>query len=80
MNLPALRDYQADIIDMICRRCDRHGVYERKAVVKKFGAHIEFVELRRILAFGCDRRGKDGCEACFPCLLSAKIEIEGRHE
>jgi hypothetical protein len=76
MTLPTLRDYIGEKIDMACQRCDRHGVYERKALVKKFGASTVFVELRRILAIGCDRRGTDDCEACFPCLLDAKISIE----
>jgi hypothetical protein len=80
MSLPRLKDYRAETIDMSCRRCDRHGVHERKALVKKFGAAISFVELRRILAIGCARRGTDSCEACFPCLLTAKILIEERHE
>lgn len=80
MSLPRLKDFRADTIDMACRRCDRQGVYDRKALVKKFGAAIEFVELRRILAIGCDRRGADGCEACFPCLLTANILIEESHE
>ena len=80
MTLPTLSDYRADTIDMSCKRCDRHGVHERKALVKKLGAHTTFVELRRILAIGCDRRGTDGCEAHFPCLLSANILIEVSRE
>ncbi|SFB60040.1 hypothetical protein SAMN03159496_05624 [Rhizobium sp. NFR07] len=80
MTLPVLRDYRAETINMSCKRCDRHGVYDRKALVKKLGAAIEFVELRRILAIGCDRRGTDGCEASFPCLLTANILIEAPYE
>jgi len=77
MPLPTLRDYEGKIVEMVCKRCDRAGSYERKQLAKKFGLSIEFVELRRILAIGCDRRGTDGCEACFPCLLSAGLKIEG---
>lgn len=77
MSLPTLKDFRGERIDMTCRRCDRHGEYDRKALVKKFGAATPFVELRRILSIGCDRRGTDGCEACFPCLLRAKILMEG---
>lgn len=77
MSLPTLKDFRGERIDMACRRCDRHGDYDRKALVKKFGASIQFVELRRILAIGCDRRGTDGCEAGFPCLLKAQIVIGG---
>lgn len=79
MSLPRLKDYHAAKVDMSCNRCDRHGIYDRKAIVEKFVAAIEFVELRRILAIGCDRRGTDDCEACFPCL-TADILIEERHE
>lgn len=78
MSLPTLKDFRGEQIDMSCRRCDRHGVYDRKALVKKFGAAIAFVELRRILAVVCDRRGTDGCEAGFPCLLTANILIEAK--
>ena len=78
MSLPALKDFRGAQIDMICHRCDRHGVYDRNALVKKFGAKTEFVELRRIMAIGCDRRGTDQCEARFPCLLAANILIEGK--
>jgi len=42
MTLPRLEDFHAEKIDMLCRRCDRHGVYDRKALVKKFGAATEF--------------------------------------
>jgi hypothetical protein len=77
MSLVTLQDYRGERIDMSCRRCDRHGVYERKALVKKFGTSIKFVELRRIMAIGCDRHGTDGCEASFPCLLAAGMLIGG---
>lgn len=76
MTLPRLKDFRAERIDMDCRRCDRYGVYGRKALVKKFGAAMEFVEIRRRLAIGCDRVGSDMCEAHFPCLLQANILID----
>ena len=76
MTLPKLRDFRGETIDMDCRRCDRHGVYDRKALVKKFGARVEFVEIRRRLAIGCDLNGTDRCQANFPCLLRANILID----
>lgn len=76
MTLPKLRHYRGEKIDMDCRRCDRHGVYDRKALVKKFGASIEFVEIRRRLAIGCAHAGTAQCMARFPCLLEAEILIE----
>lgn len=75
MSLPTLRDFRGEKIDMVCHRCNRYGEYDRKALVKKLGAKTEFVELRRIMAIGCDRRGTDQCEARFPCLLAANILI-----
>ena len=63
---------------MSCGRCDSFGEFERKALVKKFGAHIEFAELRRILANGCDHAGTDRCQASFPCLLTAGFSVEVR--
>jgi len=76
MSLPRLKDFRGETIDMACRRCDRHGVYDRKALIKKLGAHTEFVEVRRILAIGCDRWAMDQCEAMFPCLLSATLSFD----
>lgn len=76
MSLPTLRDFRGDKIDMVCHRCNRYGSYDREELVKKLGASTEFVELRRIMAIGCDRRGTDQCEAKFPCLLAASILIE----
>lgn len=76
MSLPTLCDFRGETIDMVCNRCDRHGLYDRNSLVKKFGAATQFVELRRIMAIGCDRRGTDTCEAGFPCLLAADILIE----
>jgi hypothetical protein len=71
---PRLKDFH-EKIDMICRRYERYGEYDRKALVKKFGSFVEFVEIRRRLAIGCDRRGTDQCEARFPCLLKAGVLI-----
>lgn len=76
MTLPTLRDFRGETIDMVCHRCDRYGSYERKALVKKLGAKTAFVEVRRIMAIGCYRRGTAQCEASFPCLLAANILIE----
>lgn len=76
MTLPRLRDFRGETIDMDCRRCDRHGVYDRKAMVKKFGAKMEFMEIRRRLSIGCELAAKGQCEATFPCLLQANILIE----
>jgi hypothetical protein len=73
---PRLKDFRGETIDMDCRRCDRHGVYDRKALVKKFGARIEFVEIRRRMAIGCDLNGTSQCHAIFPCLLAANILID----
>nr|WP_314094211.1 hypothetical protein [uncultured Shinella sp.] len=76
MTLPKLRHFRGEKIDMDCRRCDRHGVYDRKALVKKFGASIAFVEIRRRLAIGCADAGTAQCMARFPCLLEANILID----
>ncbi len=55
---PMLRDFRGEKIDMDCRRCDRFGVYDSRELVKKFGSSIEFIELKRKLAMGCDRRAE----------------------
>ncbi len=74
--LPRLRDYKGEKIDMACHRCERYGIYERKSLLKKFGASVQFVSLRRVLAIGCDSAGTAKCEAHFPCLLSASLTPE----
>ncbi|NSY72649.1 hypothetical protein G6L35_23650 [Agrobacterium tumefaciens] len=74
--MPRLRDFRAEKIDMDCRRCDHYGVYERKALVRKLGASIEFVELKHKLAMGCERRLEGKCEARFPCLLKIGLFVE----
>jgi hypothetical protein len=76
MNLPRLKDYRAEKIDMDCRRCERYAVLDRKVLVRKFGASCQFVDLKRKLAVGCDRRGDDQCEARFPCLLRIGVLID----
>ncbi|MND64567.1 hypothetical protein D3C80_559080 [compost metagenome] len=78
MTLPRLKDYRAEKIDMSCSRCGSYGEFERKALIKKFGANTEFAELRRILANGCEHAGTDRCYAAFPCLLNARFLIETR--
>lgn len=72
---PRLKDCHVEEIDMVCRRYDRYGEYDRKALVKKIGASAEFVEIRPRLAISCDR-DTDQCEARFPCLLKAGVLIE----
>ncbi len=80
MSLPRIKDFKGETIDMACRRCDRHGVFNRNALVKKLGGQTEFAELRRILVLGCDRLGTEGCEAMFPCLLSAALCFDRRDD
>lgn len=74
--LPRLRDFNGEKIDMACHKCERYGVYERKSLLKKFGASVQFVSLRRVLAIGCASAGTAKCEAHFPCLLSANLQSE----
>lgn len=76
MRLPRLKDYRAEKIDIECRRCDRYAVLDRKALVKKYGASCQFVDLKRAIAIGCDRKGADHCEARVPCLLRIGVLID----
>lgn len=66
MSRPPLKDYRAEKIDVECRRCDRYAVLDRKALVKKYGASCQFVDLKRALAIGCDRRGQISVTRDFP--------------
>lgn len=78
MPLPTLRDYRAETVEMVCTPCARQGVFSHKSLVKKFGADAEFVQIRRVLAMGCEHAGTEKCRARFPCLLQAQILWEPR--
>lgn len=78
MPLPTLKDYRSETIDMVCTPCARQGVFSHKGLVKKFGADAEFVQIRRVLAMGCEHAGTEKCQARFPCLLKAHILLEPR--
>ena len=78
MPLPTLRDYRAETVEMVCTPCARQGVFSHKSLVKKFGANAEFVQIRRVLAMGCEHAGTEKCRARFPCLLQAHILWEPR--
>jgi hypothetical protein len=61
MSLPTLRDYHAETVEMICSPCGREGVFSHKSLVKKFGADAEFVQIRCVLAMGCEHAGIEKC-------------------
>ncbi|MDF0699447.1 hypothetical protein PYR71_23665 [Rhizobium sp. MC63] len=66
-----LKDYREPVIEISCRRCDRHGALECKLLVKAFGADASFAVLRRRMAIGCERMQTpegDKCDAHFTCL------------
>ena len=69
--LETLRDYRGATIDVECKPCQRHATFERKALVRQFGASVTFKELRRRLSLGCDKMvdaDGDKCSTRFPCL------------
>jgi hypothetical protein len=72
MNLPTLRNYRSETVEISCRRCNRHASMERKALVKKFGAKMQFAQLRRVLSIGCEHLETNSCEARFPRLEEPK--------
>jgi len=68
-----LRTIKEAVIEVECRRCHRHGVLDRKKLVRLHGASLPLEQLRRRLAIGCDRIGEGSidrrCELTFPGLL-----------
>jgi hypothetical protein len=69
--LETLREFRGSTINVECKPCQRHATFERKALVKQFGATVTFRELRRRLSLGCDRMvdpDGDKCSTRFPCL------------
>jgi hypothetical protein len=68
---PSLKDQAVSVIELVCLACNRREAFERKLLVKAFGAGATFGELRRRMAMGCDRMQTpqgDKCGAHFPCL------------
>ena len=47
------------MITIECRACGRSDALERKILVRKHGADISLVKLRRVAAMGCDRPMSD---------------------
>jgi len=66
-----LAQVRHELIELECLMCDRHGTFERAALVKKHGARVTFARLRRMAALGCERlvdpKG-DRCGTRFLCL------------
>ena len=79
--LLTLRDFRAPVITVECRACDMTTELDRSALVKRYGATLRFVELRRRIAIGCEKMictdGADRCDTRFPCLLQAGLTFEG---
>lgn len=70
-NGPTLRDIRDAIVVLECTHCDRHDSFERKVLVRQFGASACLGKLRRRWAMGCERMtGPDGdsCHTRFPSL------------
>lgn len=68
---PMLKDVRLPVIEVVCTRCGRRDLLERKALVERFGAGVSFTRLRRRLAMGCERlchTGGDQCGTRFPCV------------
>jgi hypothetical protein len=77
--LPTLRDYSGRVITVECRACKVSAELDREELVKRYGAGVRFVELRRRLAIGCEKMicadGEDRCETRFPFLLNADVQF-----
>lgn len=74
---PTLNDIKLPTIEVVCVRCERREILERKALVRKLGADTSFSRLRRRLATGCERLCHvegDRCGIRFPCLEALKTE------
>jgi len=71
---PTLKDVRDAVVLLECTICDRRDTFERKVLVRQFGATACLAKLRRRLAMGCERMtGTDGdrCQTRFPCLDGA---------
>lgn len=68
-----LRGIKVATIEVECRRCHRHGLLDRKKLVRLHGTSLSLEQLRRRLAIGCERISEEAadrpCELAFPGLL-----------
>jgi hypothetical protein len=68
-------DFSGNTIDIECLACAIYATLDKKKLVKRFGSHARFEELRRPLAMGCEKMmgvgGENRCSVRFPSLISA---------
>jgi|SRR4051794_25442780 hypothetical protein len=69
-----LRVVRQPSITVACLICNRHGAFDRQALIKRHGASLTFHALRRRVAMGCARMhepdGVDRCGTHFPGITS----------
>ena len=60
------------VLEIACRRCERHGRYDVARLVARHGAGIDMPDLRRVLSANCPRWKThsiyDLCGVHFPQL------------
>jgi hypothetical protein len=70
-----LRLVRQPSITVACLICNRHGAFDRQALIRRHGAGLTFHALRRRVAMGCAKMhepdGVDRCGTHFPGFTSA---------
>lgn len=53
-----LKDIRLPLIEVVCTRCGRHDLLERKALVERFGAGVSFMRAHLIYIEGQPPRAR----------------------
>jgi hypothetical protein len=77
MNGKILQDVRGKNIVASCRPCGLHDQMDRKAVVKRYGAAIPVMTLRRRIGLGCDLMNSDGSDRC---QMTISIEVDPKED
>jgi hypothetical protein len=59
-----LAEHPTDMVWVACTKCERHGQYRKTTLIERYGADMNMVELRLILAADCPKVARTGPWIC----------------
>lgn len=76
-----LRDYPYEKLEVVCRKCERAGVYRISRLIEQHGPNMTFLELRKVFEATCAKtndvtRLNEVCGVNFPDLVRWKLGWE----
>ena len=66
-----IKDFPTDRMGVECKKCGRHGRYQKATLIEKYGSDIVLPDLLALIAGDCEfrnRLGNQGCGAIYPAL------------